>query len=86
MRAGEVAEKISPRTKAIMIVHLYGLPVDLDPLLALAAKHGLRVIEDAAEMQRLCEVFEASDEEGRRLIRLFAELSVSDVLQIPPRT
>ena len=42
--------------------------------------------EDAAEMQRLCEVFEASDEEGRRLIRLFAELSVSDVLQIPPRT
>ena len=42
--------------------------------------------EDAAEMQRLCEVFEASDEEGRRLIRLFAELSVSDALQIPPRT
>ena len=42
--------------------------------------------EDAVEMQRLCEVYEASDEEGRRLIRLFAELSVSDVLQIPPRT
>lgn len=42
--------------------------------------------EDAAEMQRLCEVFEASDDEGRRLIRLFAELSVSDVLKIPPRT
>lgn len=42
--------------------------------------------EDAAEMQRLCEVFEASDEEGRRLIRLFAELSVSHALQIPPRT
>jgi hypothetical protein len=42
--------------------------------------------EDAEEMQRLCEVFEASDEEGRRLIRLFAELSVTGVLQIPPRT
>lgn len=41
--------------------------------------------EDATEMQRLCEVFEASDDEGRRLIRLFAELSVSDLLQIPPR-
>lgn len=41
--------------------------------------------EDAEEMQRLCEVFEASDDEGRRLIRLFAELSVSDALQIPPR-
>ena len=42
--------------------------------------------EDAAEMQSLCEVYEASDEEGRRLIRLFAELSVSGVLQIPPRS
>ncbi|MFP5246812.1 MAG: hypothetical protein ACLGH0_08965 [Thermoanaerobaculia bacterium] len=42
--------------------------------------------EDAEEMQRLCEVYEASDDEGRRLIRLFAELSVSDALQIPPRT
>ena len=41
--------------------------------------------EDVEEMQRLCEVFEASDEEGRRLIRLFAELSVSHALQVPPR-
>ncbi len=42
--------------------------------------------EDAEEMQRLCAVYEASDAEGRRLIRLFAELSVSDALQIPPST
>jgi hypothetical protein len=42
--------------------------------------------EDAAEMQRLCDVFKASDDEGRRLIRLFAELSVSDAMQIPPRS
>ncbi|GAC1394992.1 MAG: hypothetical protein NVSMB68_11790 [Thermoanaerobaculia bacterium] len=41
--------------------------------------------EDNAEMGRLCRVYEASDEEGRRLIRLFAELSVSDVLEIPPK-
>ena len=40
--------------------------------------------EDADEMQRLCAVYETSDDEGRRLIRLFAELSVSDALQIPP--
>jgi|SRR6185436_6666198 len=40
--------------------------------------------EDAEEMRRLCEVYEASDDEGRRLIRLFAELSVSNVLKIPP--
>jgi hypothetical protein len=41
--------------------------------------------EDSDEMQRLCKVYQASDEEGRRLIRLFAELSVSDALEIPPR-
>src|SRR5436190_2448796 len=39
---------------------------------------------DSDEMQRLCRVYEASDDEGRRLIRLFAELSVSDALSIPP--
>lgn len=39
---------------------------------------------DSDEMRRLCRVYEASDDEGRRLIRLFAELSISDVLEIPP--
>ncbi len=39
---------------------------------------------ESEEMRRLCAVYEASDEEGRRLIRLFAELSISDALQIPP--
>lgn len=41
--------------------------------------------QDPDEMQSLCLVYAASDDEGRRLIRLFAELSVSDALQIPPR-
>jgi perosamine synthetase len=41
--------KITPRTKAIMPVHLYGHPCDMDPILALAAKHHLAVIEDCAE-------------------------------------
>jgi perosamine synthetase len=41
---------ITVRTKAIMVVHTYGLPVDMDPVLALAARHGLHIIEDAAEM------------------------------------
>jgi perosamine synthetase len=50
MDVGQVADRITPRTRAIMAVHIYGLPVDMDPLLALAQKHGLRVIEDAAEM------------------------------------
>ena len=50
MNVNQVAAKITPRTKAIMAVHIYGLPVDLDPLLELADRHGLRLIEDAAEM------------------------------------
>ncbi len=50
MRPDAVAERITPRTRAILVVHLYGLPVETDPLLALAEEHGLALIEDAAEM------------------------------------
>lgn len=44
-----IEAKITPRTKAIMVVHIYGHPVDMDPIMALAKKHNLFVIEDAAE-------------------------------------
>ena len=46
---GLIAAKITSRTKAIMVVHIYGLPVDMDPVIALARKHGLFIVEDAAE-------------------------------------
>lgn len=49
MDASRVAARIGPRTKAILPVHLYGQPVDLEPLLGLARAHGLRLIEDAAQ-------------------------------------
>lgn len=41
--------KITPRTRGILVVHLYGHPVDMDPVLEIAKRHGLWVIEDAAE-------------------------------------
>jgi perosamine synthetase len=50
MDVRQVEEKITPRTRAIMPVHIYGHPVDMDPLLDLARKHNLAVIEDAAEV------------------------------------
>ena len=49
MDPDEVAASITSRTKAIMPVHLYGHPVDLDPILKIAKEHGLFVVEDAAE-------------------------------------
>jgi len=49
MDVTQIESKITDRTKAIMVVHLYGIPVDMDPVLEIAKKHNLKVIEDAAE-------------------------------------
>lgn len=53
MDVSQIEQKISPKTKAVMVVHIYGLPVDMDPVLELAEKHNLKVIEDAAEAHGL---------------------------------
>lgn len=45
----DVARRITPKTKAIMPVHIYGHPANMGPIMELAATHGLKVIEDAAE-------------------------------------
>lgn len=50
MDVSQIEDKISPRTKAIMIVHIYGHPADVDPIRHLADKYNLKVIEDAAEV------------------------------------
>ena len=59
----QLEARITPRTRAIMVVHIYGLPADMDPILRVAQRHRLAVIEDAAEMHgqtyrgRLCGSF-----------------------------
>lgn len=45
----QIERRITPRTKAIIPVHLYGLPADLDPIMDIAKKHGIKVIEDSAQ-------------------------------------
>jgi perosamine synthetase len=60
MDVSQVRARITPRTRAIMPVHIYGNPVDMQPLLDLASEFGLAIIEDAAEAH-------GADYRGRRI-------------------
>jgi perosamine synthetase len=62
---GQLEAKITPRTRAIMPVHIYGHPVDMDPLLALAERHRLAVVEDAAEVHGAEYLSRRTDPAGR---------------------
>lgn len=53
MDVNQLEDKITPNTKAIMPVHIYGLPVDMTPVVRLVEKYGLKMIEDAAEAHGL---------------------------------
>lgn len=50
MDVDAIEAKITSKTKAIMVVHIYGLPVEMDKIQRLAIKYGLKIIEDAAEL------------------------------------
>lgn len=50
IKVEEIEKKITHKTKAILVVHLYGLPVEMDKILDLAKRYHLKVVEDAAEM------------------------------------
>lgn len=49
LTADTIAAVLTPRTRAVICVHLAGWPCDMDPIMALAAQHGLKVIEDCAQ-------------------------------------
>jgi perosamine synthetase len=50
MKVEDIESKITNRTKAILVVHIYGLPVEMDPIIHICKKYNLFLIEDAAEM------------------------------------
>lgn len=49
MDVARLESLVTPRTRAIMVVHIFGLPVDMDPVIELARRKGIRIIEDAAQ-------------------------------------
>ena len=44
-----IAARVTPRTKAIVVVHQFGIPADMDPILEIARRHGIKIVEDCAQ-------------------------------------
>lgn len=72
MNPALVEAAVTPRTRAIMVVHIYGLPTDMDPVMAIARRHGLKVIEDAAE--QIGQVYRSASRE-ERMIGSFGDIA-----------
>ena len=64
---------ITPRTKAIMVVHIYGLPVAMDPVMDIAQRHGLKIIEDSAE--QIGQVYRSIKSPAPRMIGSFGDIA-----------
>jgi perosamine synthetase len=69
----QIEAAITPRTKAIMAVHIYGLPVDMDPVMDIAQRHELRIIEDSAE--QIGQVYSSGKLRTPRVIGSFGDVA-----------
>jgi perosamine synthetase len=74
--ADHIEAAITPRTRAIMPIHIYGHPADMDPIMALAEKHGLKVLEDAAEGHGAEYFSRRNGEAGWKRCGSFGDLSI----------
>jgi perosamine synthetase len=72
MDTKKVESKITPRTRAIMVVHIYGLPVDMDPVVEIARRYGLSIIEDSAE--QIGQVYQGASR-AARMVGSFGDIS-----------
>lgn len=75
MDTGQIEARITSRTRAIMPVHIYGHPVDMRPVMELAGRHGLTVIEDAAEAHGSEYYFPSGSRQGWRRCGGMGQLS-----------
>jgi perosamine synthetase len=73
MDPDQIESKITPRTKAIMVVHIYGLPVDMDPVMEIASRYGLKIIEDAAE--QIGQAYRGK-RSGARMVGSFGDVAI----------
>ena len=73
MDPSQIEDRITQRTKAIMVVHIYGLPVDMDPVMDIAQRHGLRIIEDSAE--QIGQVYRSGKCPTSRMIGSFGDIA-----------